>query len=257
MAGLEGRVALVTGGGRGLGAAISIGLAEDGADVAVNYSRRADDAAEVVAAVEKLGRRAVAMQGSVASPDDDAAMVERTVAELGGLDILVHNAGIPSRGNRVADTDPDELLRVLGVHAIGPHHLTRLALPHIREAERGDIVFISSIATRHHQARGAPYSMGKAAMESLAFTLAKEERRNNIHVNVVAPGLLHTEMGRKLVKASGVDDIDSLDAVSPFGHVLRPEEAADVVRFLVSDAARYVTGERLYVDGGGVTPPGN
>jgi NAD(P)-dependent dehydrogenase (short-subunit alcohol dehydrogenase family) len=255
MAGLEGRVALVTGGGRGLGASICLGLAEDGADVAVNYSRSADDAAEVVAAIEKLGRRAIAVQGSVADPADDARMVEQTVAELGGLDILVHNAGVASRGNSVAKTDPEELLKVLNVHAIGPHHLTREALPHIRQATRGDIVFISSIATRHHQPNGAPYSMGKAAMESLAFTLAKEEMRNNIHVNVVAPGLIRTEMGRKLVKAGGVEDIDTLDGMSAFGHVLRPEEAADVVRFLVSDAARYVTGERLYVDGGGVTPP--
>jgi NAD(P)-dependent dehydrogenase (short-subunit alcohol dehydrogenase family) len=247
-------VALVTGGGRGLGAAICLGLAEDGADVAVNYSRSADDAAEVVAAVEKLGRRAIAVQGSVADPADDARMVEEVVDQLGGLSILVHNAGVASRGRSVAKTDPDELVKVLGVHAIGPHHLTREALPHLRQGDRGDIVFISSIATRHHQPGGAPYSMGKAAMESLAFTLAKEEREKGIHVNVLAPGLIRTEMGRKLVRSWGVEDIDSMDANAPFGHVLRPEEAADVVRFFVSDAARYVTGERIYLDGGGVTP---
>jgi 3-oxoacyl-[acyl-carrier protein] reductase len=255
MAGLEGRVALVTGGGRGLGAAICLGLAVDGADVAVNYSRSADDAAAVVAAIEALGRRAIAVQGSVDDPADDARMVAETVAALGGLNILVHNAGVASRGNAVVHSDPDELVKVLGVHAIGPHHLSREAIPHLREGERGDIVFISSIATRHHQAKGAPYSMGKAAMESLAFTLAKEERKHNVHVNVVAPGLIRTDMGRKLVKAWGVDDIDAMDAQAPFGHVLRPEEAADVVRFFVSDAGRYVTGERIYVDGGGVTPP--
>lgn len=246
---------MVTGGGRGLGAAICIGLAEDGADVAVNYSRSAEDAAEVVAAIEGLGRRAIAVQGSVADPADDARMVREVVEALGGLSILVHNAGVASRGRSVAKTDPDELVRVLGVHAIGPHHLSREAMPHLREGDRGDIVFISSIATRHHQPGAAPYSMGKAAMESLAFTLAKEERKHGIRVNVVAPGLIRTEMGRKLVRSWGVEEIDGLDASSAWGHVLRPEECADVVRFLVSDRNSYITGERLYVDGGGVTPP--
>ena len=251
MGDLEGRVALVTGGGRGLGAAICVGLAQDGADIAVNYRRSADEAAEVVAEIEKLGRQAIAVGAPVDDPEADAAMVDRVVDELGGINILVHNAGIASRGQSVADTHPDEVLKLLNTHAIGPHHLTRLALPHLRAGERGDVVFISSTATKNLPGFGAPYSMGKVAMEALAFTLAKEERSNGIHVNVLAPGLIRTEMGRRLVKAYGVDDIDSMDRNSPFGHVCRPEDVADVVRFVVSDAARYLTGERLYVDGGG------
>jgi len=251
MAGLEGRVALVTGGGRGIGAAVSLGLAADGADVAVNYRRSADDAAAVVQEIEAMGRRAIAVPAAVDDQDADAAMVATVVKELGCLDIIVHNAGIASRGQAVADTHPDEVLRLLNTHAIGPHHLTRLALPHLRAAARGDVVFISSTATRTHQAFGAPYSMAKSAMESLAYSLAKEERRNNIHVNVVAPGVVDTEMGRKLVKAWGIDDIRSMDKASPFGRVCQPEDVADVIRFVVSDAARYITGERFYVDGGG------
>jgi NAD(P)-dependent dehydrogenase (short-subunit alcohol dehydrogenase family) len=251
MGDLEGRVALVTGGGRGVGAAICLGLAEDGADVAVNYRRSADDAEAVVREIEAMGRRAVAVQAPVDDPEADEAMVAQVVDRLGGLDILVHNAGIASRGQPVSDTHPDEVLRLLNTHAIGPHHLTRLALPHLRNAPRGDIVFISSIATKHFQPRGAPYTIGKAAMEALAFTLANEERSNNIHVNIAAPGLIRTEMGRRLVASWGVDDIDSLDARSPFGRVCRPEDVADVVRYFVSDAAGYLTGVRIYVDGGG------
>jgi NAD(P)-dependent dehydrogenase (short-subunit alcohol dehydrogenase family) len=252
MAGLEGRVALVTGGGRGIGAAISVGLAADGADVAVNYRRSADEAAEVVRAIEALGRRAIAVGAPVDDPDADQAMVLQVVESLGGLDLLVHNAGIASRGQAVADTHPDEVLRLLNTHAIGPHHLTRLALPHLRQAPRGDVVFISSVATRAMAARGGPYNMAKAAMEALAFTLAKEEVGNGVHVNVVAPGLVRTEMGRRLVQSFGAD-IETLDPSSPFGRVCRPEDVADVVRYLVSDAAGYLTGQRLYVDGGAST----
>ena len=248
---LAGRVALITGGGRGIGRAIALGLAADGADVAVNYRKDDDAAAATVAAVEELGRRAVAYP----APVDDAAaceqMVTSVLADFGAVDILVNNAGIASRGQTVADTDPAELERVWHTHAFGAWMLSKLVLPSMRACERGDIVMISSAATVHMGANSAPYNMAKAALEALAWTLAKEERRNGIHVNVVAPGLVDTEMGRRLVKgAMGVEDIHSMDARSPFGHVCTPEEVADAVRFVVSDRASYVTGQRLGVDGG-------
>jgi NAD(P)-dependent dehydrogenase (short-subunit alcohol dehydrogenase family) len=250
--GLEGRTALVTGGSRGIGRAIALGLAEDGADVAVNYRRDADAAAETVAAIEKLGRRARAYQASVDDRAADEAMAAAVLDELGPVDILVNNAGIASRGHTVVDTDFAELERVVATHAFSAFHLCQLLLPAMRERPRGDIVMISSIATRHWQATGAPYNMGKAALESLAFTLAKEERRHGIRVNVVAPGLVETEMGRRLVKgASGVEDIRTLDTASPYGRVCQPEDVAGVVRYLVSDGAGYVNGQRIYVDGGG------
>jgi 3-oxoacyl-[acyl-carrier protein] reductase len=249
---LSGRVALVTGGGRGIGRAIALGLAEDGADVAVNFRRDERAAADTVEAIEALGRRARAYPASVDDYAQDQAMVEAVIADFGHIDILVNNAGIASRGQSVADTDPAELERVVRLHALAPHHLSKLVLPSMRKRPRGDIVMISSMATTYNAPYGAPYNMGKAAMEALAFTLAREERQHGIHVNVVAPGLVVTEMGRRLVKATqGVSDIDRLDASMPFGHVCRPEEVADSVRFLVSDAAGYLTGQKLTVDGGG------
>ncbi len=249
---LAGRVALVTGGGRGIGRAVCIGLAEDGADVAVNYRRDADAAAEVVTEVEAMGRRAIAVEASVDDLEADEAIVTRVVDELVGLDILVNNAGQASRGNKVADTDPTEPGRLLATHAIGPHHLCRLAMPHLRSGPtgRGDVVFVSSIATQNFGAGGAPYSMGKAAMEALAWTLAKEERKHGVHVNVVAPGLVRTEMGRRLARSWGAD-IDDLDPSMPFGRVCRPEDVADVIRYLVGPASSYLTGQRIVVDGGG------
>jgi 3-oxoacyl-[acyl-carrier protein] reductase len=249
---LEGRVALVTGGGRGIGRGVSELLAAEGAAVAVNYRRDVEAANETVAAIEATGGVARAYPASVDDEGQDRAMVDQVLADFGYVDILVNNAGVASRGNTVADTDPAELARVLGTHALGPHHLCRLVLPSMRTRPRGDIVMISSVATSFYAANGAPYSMGKAALEALAFTLAKEERANGIHVNVVAPGLVETEMGRRLARASaGVDDLRLLDARSPFGRVCQPVDVAKVVLWLCSDGAGYVTGQRVECDGGG------
>jgi NAD(P)-dependent dehydrogenase (short-subunit alcohol dehydrogenase family) len=141
---LAGRVALVTGGGRGIGRAIALGLAEDGADVAVNYRRDADAAQQTVTEIEKRGRRARAYAASVESYDDDQRMVDAAVRDFGFVDILVNNAGIASRGNSVQKTDPAELERVVRTHAFAAHHLCQLVLPSMKTRPRGDIVMISS-----------------------------------------------------------------------------------------------------------------
>lgn len=249
---LEGRVALVTGGGRGIGKAISLALAEDGADIAVNYRRDEDAAKETVAEIEKLGRTARAYSASVESLEEDTAMVEAAVRDFGHVDILVNNAGIASRGQTVFDTDPAEMERVVRTHAFGAFYLSKLVLPSMREQPRGDIIMISSVATMRMAGNGSPYNMGKAAQEALALTLYKEERQHNIHVNIVAPGLVETEMGKRLARATmRAENMRDLDKTMPFGHVCQPEEIADVVRWLVSEEARYVTGQKVNVDGGG------
>jgi NAD(P)-dependent dehydrogenase (short-subunit alcohol dehydrogenase family) len=248
---LEGRVALVTGGGRGIGRAIALGLAADGADVAVNYRRDEAAAIETVSEVEALGRRAVAYAASIGEYEACEAMVAAVLDDFGKVDVLVNNAGVASRGHTVADTDPVEPDRLWKTHAYGAWAMSKLVLPSMREQPRGDIVMVSSAAVVYMGANSAPYNMAKAALEALAWTLAKEERRHGIHVNVVAPGLVDTEMGRRLVRgAMGVDDIRTMDAGSPFGHVCTPEEVADAVRYVVSERASYLTAQRLGVDGG-------
>jgi NAD(P)-dependent dehydrogenase (short-subunit alcohol dehydrogenase family) len=250
--GLEGRVALVTGGGRGIGRAIALALAEDGADVALTYRKDAAAAKETVAAIEALGRRAAAYAAAMEDADALQAAVEAAVADFGFVDILVCNAGIASRGHSVEKTDPAELERVVRVHALAPHRLCQLVLPSMKTRPRGDIVMISSTATLHMPGGGAPYNMGKAALEALALTLSKEVKKRGIRVNVVAPGLVETEMGRRLMKATaGIQDLRQLDASMPFGRVCQPEDVANAVRWLVSDRASYVTGEKVNVFGGG------
>jgi 3-oxoacyl-[acyl-carrier protein] reductase len=245
-------VALVTGGGRGIGRACGLALAADGCDVAVNYRRDGEAAAATVEAIEAIGGRAVAYKASVDVAEEDEYLARSVLDDFGRLDVLVHAAGIASRGRSVVDTDMEELERVVRTHAFSAFTLCKLLVPALRQNGRGDIVFVSSVAARLLPANGAPYNMAKAMLEALAQTLAKEERRRGVHVNVVAPGLVVTEMGRRLVKAAmGVDDIATLDAGAPFGRVCRPEDVAEVVRFLCSDAAGYLTGQVIVVDGGG------
>ena len=252
MGSLEGRVALVSGGGRGIGRAISLALAADGAAVAINYRRDQEAARDTVEAIAAAGGTARMYAAPVNEFDRAEQMVALVEDELGAVGILVNNAGIASRGLSVVDTDPAELRRVVATHAFGSHYLAKLVVPGMRRLGRGDIVMISSTATRGLSANGAPYNMAKSAMESLAATLAKEERPHGIRVNVVAPGLVETEMGRRLVKATaGITDMRTLDGSMPFGKVCQPEDVADVVRFLVSDQNAYVTGEKIYCDGGG------
>lgn len=252
---LHGRVALVTGGGRGIGKGIAELLAANGASVAVNYRRDREAAEATVDGIVAAGGVAQAYAASIDDADADAAMVEAVVADFGQIDIVVLNAGIASRGHSVAETDPAEMERVVATHAFGAHHLCRLALPSMRARGRGDIVMISSVATSNMSANGAPYNMGKAALEALAYTLAKEERANGIHVNIVAPGLVETEMGVRLARAvtgrRELADLRTLDASSPFGRVCQPLDVANVVLWLCSDGASYVTGQRIECDGGG------
>ena len=249
---LTGRTALVTGASRGIGRGIALSLARAGADVAVNYTRDEGAAAETVTEIQALGRKAKAYQASVTDEDACAAMIAGIETDFGPLSILINNAGIASRGKAVADTDPAELERVIAVHALGPHRVSRLALPQLRTHKRSDIIVISSVATLSHSANGAPYNMGKAAGEALALTLAKEEMKHGVRVNIVAPSLTVSDMGEKLSRAlTGQDDIHHLDAKFPFGRVPTPDDVAAAVLWFVSDANPYCSGQKLNIDGAG------
>ena len=184
---LDGRVALVTGASRGIGRGIAHELGARGARVAINYRRDEAAAAEAVAEVRAAGAEAMSVQASMSSGDDVDRLAETVLERWGYVDILVHNAGIASRGLPIAETDPGEVERVVATHALGAHRLTSRLLPAMRSRPRGDVVMISSSEVSHMRPGGAPYNMGKAALEALALTLAKEEIANGIRVNVVAP----------------------------------------------------------------------
>jgi NAD(P)-dependent dehydrogenase (short-subunit alcohol dehydrogenase family) len=245
----------VTGASRGIGRAIALKLASEGANIIVNYANSASSAEDVVTEIRELGVRAEAIQADVSDRSACEAMVDSAIRIFGQIDMLVNNAGIGSSGidrPTITEATYDQYELLIGANLWGPIYMSKALVPHMRSAERSDIIMISSVATDTYSERMGLYSIGKAGMEALAYTLAKEERSNGMRVNVVAPGLVDTDMGRKLITLlPGSDDMRERDAGAPFGYVCTPEDIASAVYFLVSENGRYLTNQRIAVNGGG------
>jgi 3-oxoacyl-[acyl-carrier protein] reductase len=250
---LTGRTALITGASRGIGRAIALRFAAEGADIAINYVSNEGAAQEVAAAVEALGRKAAIYQGDVANSEACEALCNAAMTDFPQIDILINNAGIGSAAiNRpaIAEATAEQWQLLLGANLWGPINMCRALVPHMRAAERSDVVMMSSVAVQNLAPGFGVYSASKAALEALGHTLAKEERANGMRVNIVAPGLVDTDMGRNIVKAiTGSDDMRARDAGAPFGFVCTPEDIAATVLHLCSEDGRYITNQRITVSG--------
>ena len=243
---LAGKRALVTGGSRGIGAAIAVALAEKGADVAITYERSADRAAELVEAIEAKGGKAVAIQADSADPAAIQRSVEEAVEKLGGLDILVNNAAI-ARYSPIADYPVEDIDAQLAVNIRGPILASKAAIQHLPAG--GRIINIGSAgAERIVGSPGTVYFMTKSAIQSLTRGLAQELGPRDITVNTVQPGSTNTDMNPEDGEYS-----DFQRALIPLGRYGQPEDVAAAVAFLASPAARQITGTILTVDGGALS----
>ena len=234
--------ALVTGGSRGIGAAIARALAADGWPVAVNYLTGANAAAELVAAIESSGGRAAAIEGDVADPQTAAVLLEAAQQALGGPVLaLVNNAGVRADGLALSLSDEDWRI-VLDTNLGATYRLTRAALRAMIRARFGRVINIASVVGPRANAGQANYAASKAAVIAFTKTAAVEVARRGVTINAVAPGLIATDMTEDIPQAFR----DRVPAQRPG----TPEEVAAAVAFLASDRASYITGSTVYVDGG-------
>ena len=242
---LTGKTALVTGGSRGLGRAIALRLATQGADVAFSYRGNEDAAKATAAEIEALGRKAQAIQGDVRDPEAADAVVKTVLGGFGKVDILVNNAGI-TRDDLIMRMSLDDWRDVLETNLFGAFYATKAVTRPMLKARAGRIVNMTSVSGQAGQMGQANYSSAKAGLIGLTKATARELASRGITVNAVAPGFVLTELTQDLPEALQAE----ITARTPLGRFGTTEEIADAVAFLASDEAGYITGHVLAVDGG-------
>ncbi len=239
------KVALVTGGSRGIGRAAAIRLAEGGARIALAYAGNDAAAAEAKAAIEAVGSSAHLLKFDVADPQACQAAVEETVATLGGLHILVNNAGISIDG-LILRYKPEDLKRVLDVDLASAFYLSKAATRPMLKQKGGAIVNLTSVVGEQGNAGQSAYSMAKAGLIGLTKSLARELGSRTIRVNAVSPGWIETDMTKDLPEAAK----KAMAEAAPLGRAGTAREVAEAIAFLASDRAAFITGEVLRVNGG-------
>ncbi|MFC0473138.1 3-oxoacyl-[acyl-carrier-protein] reductase [Halalkalibacter kiskunsagensis] len=242
---LQGKTAIVTGASRGIGRATAIELGRNGANVVVNYAGSQERAEQVVAEIKALGVDSLAIQADVANSEQVQAMVKETIDTFGSIDILVNNAGI-TKDNLIMRMKEDEWDAVINTNLKGVFNCGKAVTRQMMKQRYGRIINIASVVGVLGNAGQANYVAAKAGVIGLTKTMARELANRNIHVNAVAPGFIETDMTDEL----GEDMKAQLLGQIPLATLGKPEQIANVVRFLASADADYMTGQTLHVDGG-------
>jgi 3-oxoacyl-[acyl-carrier protein] reductase len=250
---LKDKVALVTGGAKGIGKAIALKFAQEGADVVIN-AVHLEGAEKVAKEIRALGRKAIAIAADVSSTKEVAAMVARTIKEFGKIDILVNNAGGVAGDAKIEETTDEAWNRVIAVNLTGQFLLCRAVIPYMRKNKYGKIINVSSMGAIHPPAPIVHYHAAKGGVLGLTTNLALELAKEHITVNAILPGPIKSEFFTEMFKDKSEEEANAffkmLDAKVPMNRMGMPDEIAGVALFLASELSSYVTGEAINVGGG-------
>jgi 3-oxoacyl-[acyl-carrier protein] reductase len=244
---LEGRAAVVTGGGRGIGRGICLAFAKEGADVVVNYASKEQPAQEVVEMIKKMGRKAVAIKGNVAVKTEAEKIIQTAIENFGKIDILVNNAGV-SKPNMLYKMTEEQWNEVIDIQLKGPFLCIQAAAKYMMERKSGKIINVTSSAGLWGTKGQINYSSAKGGIVALTKSAARELAGYGVTVNVVQPGYVSTEMTEKIRTDPKLKEIYTGRIL--LGRFSEPEEVALTFVFLASDEANYITGQLICVDGG-------
>lgn len=242
---LENKVAIITGSSRGIGAATAVKLAENGADIVINYNNDIDGAKKTAEKIRNLNQKALIIQGDVSDPNQAKNLIKETINELSKIDILVNNAGITKDGLLLRMKEKD-FNAVIDINLKGTFNCTKHAIRYMMKQNEGKIVNLSSVVGLMGNAGQANYAASKAGIIGFSKSIAKEVSKRGININVVAPGYIQTDMTEKLpqnVKDKMLENI-------PLNRFGQPDDVANVILFLVSRLANYVNGQTINIDGG-------
>jgi 3-oxoacyl-[acyl-carrier protein] reductase len=243
---LSGKVAIVTGASRGIGRAIALALARDGADILVNARSNIGEARKVAGKIESMGRRVLVILADVSNKEDVDNMVKKTIEVFGKIDILVNNAGVVGSTVPIQELKEEDWDRIIRVDLKGTFLCCKAVVPHMINRRSGKIVNISSIAGKEGNANMTAYCAAKAGIIGFTKALSEEVARYGIRVNCVCPALIETELVERMDKQQA----EYLKSKIPLGRLGKPEEVAELVKFLVSDASDFIAGQAYNIDGG-------
>ena len=248
---LKHQTAIVTGGSRGIGKAIALHLSTQGFNIVLSFKKDEKAAAQVVSDIQKSGGAAEMIRGDLSLADSANDITRTTIERFGRIDVLINNAGVSSNKSLIADTPDLEWNEIIEVNLHGVFRMMKAVVPHMRQQKKGNIVNISSNITKRLAPTFGTYAISKAALETMTQIVAKEEAANGIRVNAVAPGPIKTDMLEKLLKEMGAKRAKSFVDSMPMKRMGTADEIANMVAMLTSDVASFVTGQIIYVNGGG------
>ncbi len=245
MLSLKGKIAVVTGSSKGIGASTALKLAEAGADLVINYNTDEKGADKIVRLIKEKGQNALKVQANVSYPQDAQKLIKNTISQYGKIDILVNNAGI-TRDKLLLRMKEEDWEQVINVNLKGVYNTTRIAAKYMMKQKNGKIINLSSVVGRMGNAGQSNYAASKAGIIGFSKSIARELSSRNINVNVVAPGYIETEMTEEIPVRHKKEMLKNI----PLQRAGRGEDVANLILFLSSEMSDYITGQVINVDGG-------